>query len=187
MVGWDATGPASQTILQGTLPRIPDADDATDAILRHLKAATTDQIPTDISSTELSNAYRRWKEQTATSPSGLHLGHYKAVTRRNGMANKDTTAPAHRITDIHTRMLNLCVANQHVLDRWRTVSSVMIEKIPGRPLLPKLRVIHLIEADLNFLLGILWGGGFSNTVKINSYWVQNNGDLDGDESRSTSH
>jgi hypothetical protein len=31
----------------------------------------------------------------------------------------------------------------------------MIEKIPGRPLLDKLRVIHLLEADLNFALVII--------------------------------
>jgi hypothetical protein len=32
----------------------------------------------------------------------------------------------------------------------------MIEKIPGHPLLHKLRVIHLLEADLNLGLGIIW-------------------------------
>jgi hypothetical protein len=33
----------------------------------------------------------------------------------------------------------------------------MIEKIPGKPLLNKLRVIHLFEADFNLCLRILWG------------------------------
>jgi hypothetical protein len=32
----------------------------------------------------------------------------------------------------------------------------MIEKIPGRPQINKLRVIHLLEADLNLALGIIW-------------------------------
>jgi hypothetical protein len=31
----------------------------------------------------------------------------------------------------------------------------MIEKIPGRPQIDKLRVIHLL-ADLNLILGIIW-------------------------------
>jgi hypothetical protein len=33
----------------------------------------------------------------------------------------------------------------------------MIEKVPGRPFIHKLRVIHLLEVDLNLSLGILWG------------------------------
>jgi hypothetical protein len=33
----------------------------------------------------------------------------------------------------------------------------MIEKIPGKPLLNKLRVIHLFEADFNLCLRIFWG------------------------------
>jgi hypothetical protein len=33
----------------------------------------------------------------------------------------------------------------------------MLEKIPGRPLLHKLRVIRLHAANLNLSLGILWG------------------------------
>jgi hypothetical protein len=32
----------------------------------------------------------------------------------------------------------------------------MLEKIPGRPLLQKLGIIHLLEADLNLSLGIVW-------------------------------
>jgi hypothetical protein len=44
-----------------------------------------------------------------------------------------------------------------ILDRWLNITNVMIEKIPGKPLLNKLRVIHLFEADFNLCLRILWG------------------------------
>jgi hypothetical protein len=33
----------------------------------------------------------------------------------------------------------------------------MLEKIPGYPRIDKLRVIHLFEADLNLIFGIIWG------------------------------
>jgi hypothetical protein len=42
------------------------------------------------------------------------------------------------------------------LDRWRQISTCMIEKIVGVPRIDKLRVIHLFEADLNMLLKIMW-------------------------------
>jgi hypothetical protein len=50
-------------------------------------------------------------------------------------------------------------AIQHgiILDHWHDIINVMIEKIPGQPLVHKLRVIHLIEADFNLLVGIQWG------------------------------
>jgi hypothetical protein len=35
-------------------------------------------------------------------------------------------------------------------------SSRKLEYLPGRPLIHKLRVIHLLEADLNLSLGIIW-------------------------------
>jgi hypothetical protein len=43
-----------------------------------------------------------------------------------------------------------------IFERWRNIANAMIEKIPGRPQLNKLRVIHLLTADLNLALGIVW-------------------------------
>lgn len=40
---------------------------------------------------------------------------------------------------------------------WSTVVNAMIEKIPGRPFISKLRVIHLIKSGLDLLTGIWWG------------------------------
>jgi pyridoxine 5'-phosphate synthase PdxJ len=44
-----------------------------------------------------------------------------------------------------------------ILDRWHDIANVMIKKIPGRPQVHKLRVIHQVKADFNLLVGILWG------------------------------
>jgi hypothetical protein len=51
----------------------------------------------------------------------------------------------------------LAVQHGVILDRWLDFVSIMIEKIPGRPLITKPRVIHLVKADFNLILGILWG------------------------------
>jgi hypothetical protein len=41
--------------------------------------------------------------------------------------------------------------------------NAVLEKITGRPQLHKLRVIHLLEADLNLFLGIIWDRYLSMT------------------------
>ena len=44
-----------------------------------------------------------------------------------------------------------------LLDRWLHALQVMLEKIKGQPRLDKLRVIQLMEADLNMMLRIIFG------------------------------
>jgi hypothetical protein len=41
--------------------------------------------------------------------------------------------------------------------RWQTVVNAMLEKTPGMPLLHKLRVIHILEADYNLSLKMIFG------------------------------
>jgi hypothetical protein len=41
--------------------------------------------------------------------------------------------------------------------RWRTIINAMLEKIPGKPLLHKLCVIHILEADYNLTLKNIFG------------------------------
>lgn len=62
-----------------------------------------------------------------------------------------------RVFKIKEIILGFAIEHGHVLERWRTVINAMIEKIPGKPLLHKLRVTHLIESDFNLMIGILWG------------------------------
>jgi hypothetical protein len=60
--------------------------------------------------------------------------------------------PAEQILQIHHRIINLAICECHTLQRWRVVHNFFIEKLPGLPLLEKLRVIHLYEADWNLII-----------------------------------
>jgi Reverse transcriptase (RNA-dependent DNA polymerase) len=55
------------------------------------------------------------------------------------------------------KFINAALKHSYVFERWKTVVNATIEKIPGRPLLHKLRVIHLIESDINLTAGIQIG------------------------------
>jgi hypothetical protein len=50
--------------------------------------------------------------------------------------------------------INTAFDNNHVYDWWANIVNATIEKIPGWPLIKKLRIIHLIESDLCFAVGL---------------------------------
>jgi hypothetical protein len=62
-----------------------------------------------------------------------------------------------RYFEIKAAFINFTIRHCHVYKRWTAVVNATIQKIPGRPLLHKLRIIHLIESNFNLLIGILWG------------------------------
>ena len=104
--------------------------------------------------------YRNWKEQTTTSPSGRHLGHYHALYRpfKYDEIKKEENEKIERLQGIiirlHHIMLQIAVKHKHVYKRWNTVVTQMIEKDPGSPKLHRLRVINLYDCDFNLLLKI---------------------------------
>ena len=53
-------------------------------------------------------------------------------------------------------MINYSLRHSYSYERWKTVVNVMIEKEPGNSKVHRLRVIHIYEADYNFLLQAKW-------------------------------
>ena len=103
-----------------------------------------DQINSAISVDHYRKAIRNWKESTSTSPSGRHLGMYKAL-----LSNQ-------QITSDMCNMLNVVTQFGIIPSRWCQAISVLIEKDPGAPIINRLRVIHIFEADYNLFLKTLW-------------------------------
>ena len=101
-------------------------------------------ISTEITVEEYRNGIQKWREATSTSPSGRHLGVYKALLSIDGIAHDMTS------------MLNVVVRTGIAPRRWSNAISVLIEKDVGQPNINRLRVIHLFEADYNFFLKVTW-------------------------------
>ena len=93
----------------------------------------------------MKRGFGRWREATSTSPSGRHLGHYKAIVQ-------DDT-----LLLCLTKFIDLVVKRGIALSRWKNAINVMLEKDDGCPRINRLRIIHLFEADFNFFLKLLWG------------------------------
>ena len=73
------------------------------------------------------------------------MGHYKVAARNEMLAN------------VHTIIINIAVATGHVPKRWKVAVDIMAEKDKGSPKIHRLRIIQIIEADLNFCLSTIYG------------------------------
>ena len=170
-LGYEGTNEFAARIINGEqiLGDIRGMDRGVQQFLGVLNDRTrTPSFPIDITFEEFMKGFRKWSEDTSTSPSGRHLGHYKVLLRAE---YKSSTKPGEEIRqdilqDRNQMGKQIFRAIYHIslaavlagesLTRWIKVKSSMIKKVPGKPLLSKLRVIHLYEADYNLLLKLLW-------------------------------
>ncbi|KAI2505051.1 hypothetical protein MHU86_9407 [Fragilaria crotonensis] len=142
--------PESEALLQGEIPEewYGDRD-----LLREFLASfqipgsvlESGPISCDITAADIVKGFKSWKETTTTSPSGRHLGHYKAMIQDK------------MLLECFRKFMNIAISRGISIPRWSNAVNVMIEKDPGRPQINRLRIIHLFEADYNLFLKIMWG------------------------------
>jgi hypothetical protein len=124
--------------------------------------------PSHMPKESMIDGFNKWRESTTTSPSGKHLGIYRTLTRaynnyyantttndREGETNNDSKKyqqTAEIALTIQHQLINLAIKHTYTYRRWGNIHNFFIEKQPGNPLLNKLRVIHIYEADWNLLL-----------------------------------
>jgi len=99
----------------------------------------------DITEQKYISFYSKVKERTSSSPSGLHMGLWKAA------------ATSSKLSGILAEILQISLSHSYVLQRWKKVVGVLLEKKNGSPLIHKFRTIHLVESDLNFAMRSIWG------------------------------
>jgi hypothetical protein len=108
---------------------------------------------TIITPEEFSSSYKVAKENTSSSPSGRHIGHYKAIL-------KDQT-----LTALHAAMMSIPFQVGIIPDRWKRVTDIMLEKTAGDSRCHRLRIIALFESDLNHAKRILIGRKMSHLIE----------------------
>jgi hypothetical protein len=113
------------------------------------------EIECQLTPEEVAQGFRKWREETSTSPSGCHLG-LRRVTTHN-YPDEETEKVKKDILRVQTQIINLPLRHGFSPHRWQQVVNAMIEKIPNQPYISKLRVIHLLEADYNLCLKAIFG------------------------------
>ncbi|KAI2491614.1 hypothetical protein MHU86_22931 [Fragilaria crotonensis] len=139
--------------------------------IRHIEEMQQLASRPTISDDEFVQKLKVWTESTTTSPSGFHLGHYKALIGRHSHSidARDDELPPEFVTvrneldqkqrelrEVHLRLLNYALERGYSYRRWHTVANVILFKDPGVVKIHRTRVIHLYEADYNLALGIKW-------------------------------
>ena len=80
------------------------------------------------------------KEKTSCSPSGRTYTHYKALLLHQKKILKDIF-----------NIMDMAITYSVVLDRWKRVNTTLLLKDAGQPKINRMRTIHIIEAELQFI------------------------------------
>ena len=162
LLNWEATTTTATNILDGKHTETQSTSHQCQHLLNQCKK-TTDKalIPPHITLKNFKGKLKVWRENTTTSPSGRHLGHYKSLLARGPYDNtQELYHQLHKeqdyITNAIISILNYCIQTNYTLRRWLTIVNTMIFKEPGNYKIHRLRVIHIYEADFNLLLAVKW-------------------------------
>jgi hypothetical protein len=117
-----------------------------DQWITELQRKTPHEIDTTITETDYIKCFKSMKESKASSPSGRHVGHYIVAAKA-----EDPT-----LRQIYCHIAATAFIMSLPLPRWEQCLQVMLDKGKGHRI-DKLRIIQLVEADLNFVLKLIWG------------------------------
>jgi hypothetical protein len=160
-IGRSADTETSQQLLAGDLASIPLASlmPETVNILNTLASSQPTislETPITITESDFIAMYKSLHEDTSSSPSGRHVGHYKAILN-----------DSHLVT-LHATMMSLPFAHGFIPPRWTKVTDIMLQKEQNNSRCHRRRIIALFESDLNQAKRILIGRKLSHHLEDNN-------------------
>jgi hypothetical protein len=156
------------------------------------RVTEAEDTPKFLTMKEFTGKFRVWRESTSISPSGRHLGHYKALVACIDRSVDDGKRKQYKtyqeeISGCYIGLINYATKHRYSLKRWETVVYMMIYKEQGNVKIHRLRVIHLYEADLSLLWGVKWREGMHKALKTKSLHQGQYGGLPGRDCTSLTY
>jgi hypothetical protein len=143
--GYNATSAAARAVLAGEYEFSADFDEATKRLMESIadirQIVPEDSVDRIITREIWQQKWKKKKEETSSSVSTLHFGHYISG------------ADCDEISDFHALKTSLALVHGISLKGL----CVMLEKTMGVKLITKLRAILLMEADFNASNKIIFG------------------------------
>ena len=172
-LGFSGDGPGTIPILEGTYDATKFSQPVQTLInhLRYTHDMANEPCRPTISDHEFCSKLKVWRESTSTSPSGMHLGHYKVLVARHSFSTTadDTDLTPEFIarrddlnrkqTDIRLAKLaiiNYALERGYSFQRWQNIVNSILFKDPDNMRLHRTRIIHIYEADFNLAMGLKW-------------------------------
>ena len=148
---------SSTSILQGTynlsnVDPMPEIRQFLQAMAKLPALDSTPLVDTIITTQDFQKGFKKLFNNISSSPSGQHITHYKILAKDPGLS------------EILAWTITLPFKHGFSPLQWRTAVQFMLEKEPGNPTISKLRVIQLLEADMNFAFHLLWGQRLVNNA-----------------------
>jgi len=143
-IGKHGNTQVSEQILSGTFDTTGLPPEISRFLSSLMKNPSIKPFEQSITPLMFKEAFTKLSEKKSSSTSGRHIGHYKAATQ------------CELITQVHCNMMNIPFHKGFAPERWTKVTDVMLEKSPGIPRIHRLRIIQIIEADLNQCLLLLF-------------------------------
>jgi len=128
---------AFQQILDGTFQYPLTCKPITKCLLQQLAQPKEVEEHSAQTYEEFQRGWIRARETTASSPSGIHFGHYIAA-----MTNVT-------VAKLNAILVNLALLSSRALERWKKALNMMLEKLAGNDNVEKLCIIMLFKADFN--------------------------------------
>ena len=167
---WAASTIAAEEVLEGTYVNATMTEVEKLFVQNLSRVRKQDESQSIVTYDEFRGKMRVWRESTSTSPSGRHLGHYKAlvstIDRSLPQEDQEKLYDIQKdITRVYIAIINYCIRHRYSLNRWKIIVNMMIYKEPGNVKIHRLRVIHLYEADLGLVWGAKWGASMRAAVR----------------------
>jgi hypothetical protein len=107
--------------------------------------------------------FKTWRETTWTSPSRLHLGHFKSLVVipyqwKNDHCKRNSLMESYQQELLESTLciVNFAIKSGNILDCWINATNIMIPKKNGSYKVTDYRNIHIYECDMNAVLSLKW-------------------------------